>query len=66
MNELKPCRCGGEVTIIKFPLRRKKYTVYCFKCERNTGLCETEEEAIVKWNMRLIQRLEAGVKKDDD
>lgn len=52
MNELKPCRCGGEVTIIKFPLRRKKYTVFCFKCERNTGLCETEEEAIETWNRR--------------
>ncbi|MBR4316407.1 MAG: hypothetical protein IKP65_05530 [Alphaproteobacteria bacterium] len=60
-EKLCPCGCGGKA-IANFYLISDKQTpsgieqddfcdviIKCSKCGMNTGICDTAEEAIVKW-----------------
>lgn len=50
MSELKHCPCcKGEAKLLKTGHAPR---VYCTECRLNTGGCETEEEAVEKWNRR--------------
>lgn len=56
MTELKPCPfCGGEATLVEDIFNDRLYNyVICSNddCDANTGRCDTEDEAITKWNNR--------------
>lgn len=55
-DKLKPCPfCGGEATLVKDIYNDQLYNyVICSNddCNANTGRCDTEDEAITKWNNR--------------
>lgn len=51
MEELKRCPfCGGEAEIIG---SNTTYWIDCNECRAETGLFNTEAEAIVAWNRRV-------------
>lgn len=57
-NELKPCPfCGGESGIKEYQyyLYPVEYVVCCTCCHRETGLCETKQQAIDAWNRRVVE-----------
>ena len=55
-DNLKPCPfCGGEATLVEDIYADKLYyyvTCATNNCDANTGRCDTEDEAITKWNNR--------------
>lgn len=49
-NKLKKCPfCGGEARIMGYFMK----WVYCTECLSQTGVIDTEEEAIEAWNRRV-------------
>lgn len=55
-DKLKPCPfCGGEGTLVEDIYNDHLYNyAICSNdyCNANTGRCDTEDEAITKWNNR--------------
>ena len=55
-DKLLPCPfCGGEATLVEDIYNDQLYNyVICSNddCNANTGRCDTEDEAITKWNNR--------------
>ena len=51
---MKPvsCGCGGKSIVSKFEIV-EQYNVHCDKCYISTSDCDTEEEAIEKWNRAM-------------
>ncbi len=59
MTKLRPCPfCGGDATLIEDIYNDQLYNyVICSNddCNANTGRCDTEDEAITKWNKRVSE-----------
>ena len=50
--ETKP----GHIVMSDFEFKKLDFSIDCWNCHRaETGLCETEIEAISKWNERPIE-----------
>lgn len=58
-DKLLPCPlCGGEATLVEDIYNDQLYYyVICSNddCNANTGRCNTEDEAITKWNRRVSE-----------
>ena len=52
MTDIKPCpKCGGQAELISNrALGTWGYFVVCLDCFEKTGMCDTSEEAIARWN----------------
>ena len=64
-DKLKPCPfCGGEATLVEDIYNDQLYNyVICSNddCNANTGRCDTEDEAITKWNKRVSEAEEKEI-----
>lgn len=56
MEELKPCPfCGGRGIVEMDECWYWEYRACCSNCTVDLGHFETKEEAIAKWNRRVVQ-----------
>ena len=55
MAELKPCPfCGGEAKIVRlFTSTRYDCFVKCTKCDNESGLYTSKQNAVKEWNRRF-------------
>lgn len=55
MTDMKPCPfCGGKPELGSYS-RFGNWIVVCSKCEAETQIYETEQEAIEAWNTRQVE-----------
>ena len=56
MSELKPCPfCGGEAAVVEVFLygKVKGYVVGCEKCECESSMYSSKQNAEIAWNRRV-------------
>lgn len=54
-TELKPCPfCGGKPNLRSYS-KSRNWIVFCSKCETETQVYESEQEAVKAWNSRPIE-----------
>lgn len=54
-NRLKPCPfCGGEADVVIGGEHKKKYKVYCTKCQVRQYWHSTRKKAVDAWNLRCV------------
>ena len=63
MTGLKPCPfCGGKAELVEDVWSDNEYCyVTCVDCHAGTNACDTQDEAVAKWNSRVSEAEEKEI-----